>query len=280
MMTEPLSVFQRHRIGLPDDEHGDRGTLVNVPAGQARTYISLVDRVILQAPDYLDVLVPPISLVSVTGSPETKVRIRVWAELSETTTAEAFAAVRLVCEGGAVHLTGLPTLPMSAILRWDVTAPAARPLSVTSDHAAVDIFGITGPINVATAHGRVSVLESGPKVIVNAAEGGSILWSGKPEGIVDLTADGQIKLRFTESQGLGKIHASARESIDVYVPTEFASAFRAEVPAPDRLICDDITRARLKKANGGSRPAFQSGSDPIARFVSRKGTISIHRYDS
>jgi len=280
MADNATSTFRRHRIGLPEDEHGGRNSHVNVFAGQARKYLSLVDRVMPQASSSLELTVPPISLVSVTGSPNANVSIRVWAELTDTTTADLFAAVQLISEGGAVSLTGLPTLQIPAILRWDVMAPLARPLSVKSDHAAIDIFGITGPINVATAHGRVSVLESGPEVVVNAAAGGSILCSGKPGGIISLTADGQITLRLTDPQFAGEIRAWARESIDVYVPNEFASAFRAEVPAADRLICDDITQARLKKVNGGSRPSFQSGSDPLVRFVSLEGTLSIHRCNS
>lgn len=279
-MADVTSIFQRHRIGLPDDERRDLHSSFKVSGGQATRYHPVVDRVILEAPGNLDLSVPPISLVSVTGSSDTKVAIRVWAELTGTMTVDAFAPVRLTSEGGRVGLTGVPTLPIPVILRWDLIVPAENPLSIRGDHAAVDICGVTGPVKVATGHGRVCVLNSGPNLDVRADAGGWIVWGGGSGGAIDLYADGQIKLRLIETRFAGQIKALARGSIDVYLPIDFESPFQIEVPTVDRLECDDQIRARLTGAQASPPAILQSGAQPVAKFVSLEGTVSIHHDES
>ena len=276
-MSDTCGVFERQRIGLPVDETGDPSSAFRISTGLRRQYLSLVHREI-SGLSSLHVAAPAISLVSVTGSHDDKAAIRVWAELTETTASTSFASVQLEVKDGAAGLTGLPTPSMPPTLRWDLIVPSWIPVSISSGHAAVDVFGMKGRVEVNAGHGRVAVLDCGPHVKVQADESGSIQWTGGSEGTIDLMADGQIKLCLATARFTGTIEAIARESVDVYIPSKFESAFRVEVCAADKLVCDDTTRAQLKKVSDSSRLAFESGEQATARFISLEGMLTIQRY--
>ncbi len=165
--------------------------------------------------------------------------------------------------------------PLPAPLVYvDVIGPGQGSIDIVSNHSAIDVFGITGPLRISTSHGRVW-LAGVDDAVVSATDGGRIVWSGTG-GKLRLNADLGIDLLMADATFRGELEATASGSVRVVVPPGFRSLVRVAVGSPERFICRAPISCQIEHLSQSPRVVRGLGSTSSFVYLkSSEGAVTI-----
>ena len=136
----------------------------------------------------------------------------------------------------------------------NVSAPAGAPITVHT-LAAVEVYGMSGPVHVSAATGRATILNTTGRVDAAAA---SIDYAGA-QGSVQLNSSHEINLKLNATEFHGGIFAYARQDIHVYAPAGFHTPIEVLVNRQKDFICRANFCAQFTKGREGSLYKFEFG---------------------
>lgn len=221
-------------------------------------------------------VVPPIALVSITGSSKQRCQGTAWAETALNATNDTEPMRALVQNGSCVAAWTSDAL-RDSVVYLDVNAPQESYVSVTAAHAAIEIRNMTGPVDISSAHGAILVRNCSGLVTVHGGLGSKAYWYGN-SGSVDVRADLGIDLYLAQPCA-ADIVASAVGPISLIVPKGFSSEIEVAVSSQAQVLNDApkvpirfVDWAAMRSANATVRLAsregyvrvVETGPDPIA----------------
>src|SRR5438093_154545 len=204
----------------------------------------------------LTVTVDPSNTVSVTGSGRTDWSLRFCAQGEGQTEAEARESLRQISmsrTGAIVSIDGPRLFSESAPKARGVLvidAPADLPLIIHASYAAVEVRDMAGPVRIAAAHGRATILNTTGSVDAVAF----VIDFAGSRGRVILSAEAEVNLRFCTPRFDGTLLGSAQRSIRTLVPAGFLTPFRAVVNRPGDFVCRADFCSRVVREKKG--PAY------------------------
>jgi hypothetical protein len=200
-----------------------------------------------------------------------------WLDTDSDETAIAIANRAELRPQGDMFLLDVPEdlLIGDVVFRWGIVGPRERPVTITGSSAMIGVSDIAAPVTITSTGGHVSVVETfGPTTI--RASNGNAIWAGC-QGPVRIDADHGISLKLTDRSFHDTLHATASQSIDLWLPPECVAGIEADVRSDDLLVCRaDLAQVGRREKN--DRVLFVYGGAPQFRLFSREGRVSINTY--
>ena len=168
----------------------------------------------------------------------------------------------------------------SFVYYFDIVCPADHGVTISAAHAAIDVWGVRGRIEIRSAHGRVSLRENLGDAEVTTSEGGHVDWSGR-QGNIRLISQLGIDLNLTGGTFEGKLEANTQRSIHVVMPAEFESGIEVSVAAADRFKPSPGAVSRFRRHEHSGRVLWICGTgQPALRLTSADGTVFVEEGSS
>jgi hypothetical protein len=167
----------------------------------------------------------------------------------------------MVRAGGTVSLTG-PHLLSAEPTRMGrgqllVDAPADAVIVIHASFAAVQIRDLKGPVRVAAAHARTTILNTTGRVDAIAM---LVDFAGS-KGRVTLSAEAEINMKLPTVRFDGTLLAWAQQSVRTLVPPGFLTPFRAIVSRRQDFVCRTEFCSRVRQDKQGDLYYFTYDGD-------------------
>jgi hypothetical protein len=268
------SPFERRRVGVPPEWPGrDTDFAITAPGSRINRRLHHLEEA---ASDWSDLRlhVPPMTFVSVTGSNRTGYSAVVFAQVDDERSVSLVEKTRWVRTGEVCVLTPASELA-GASLYLDIVGPRDRAVTISGRHAAVDVYGLSSPVFISTARGRVEVVDCSG--VVDIRHGTHVVWAGRL-GTVRLDAQTDMDLKVIDADDDGVLDATAGESIRLLLPATFSGDIEANVGGVDQFVYRGGTPADMQHREERGRLIFTSGPrTPRVRLFSSRGQILIDR---
>jgi hypothetical protein len=141
--------------------------------------------------------------------------------------------------------------------RLEVKGPAVAPITVHASFASVQVCDMSGPVQVSAIHGRACILDTTGRV---AASGFVVDFAGS-QGVVKLSAEHGINVKFTGVRFDGTMMAWAQRTVRVLVPRGFRTPFQAFVSRARDFVCRTEFRKKIKCERSGGLHVFTYDGD-------------------
>jgi hypothetical protein len=114
-----------------------------------------------------------------------------------------------------------------------VEAPTDSGVVIHGSFASAEVRDMNGPVRIAAAHARATVLDTRGRVDVTA---GCIDFAGTG-GQITLTAESEINLKVSTGRFDGTLLAWAQRSVRLLIPPDFLTPLEITVSTRDRFVC-------------------------------------------
>ncbi len=199
--------------------------------------------------------------VSISGAARPDWSLRFLAYGDGGSEAEAFDRLRqfsFTRIGSTISIDGRRFEPKSeAHGRLEVKGPTVAPITVQGSFASVQVCDMSGPVQVGAIHGRARILDTTGRV---AASGSVVDFAGS-QGVVTLSAEREINVKFTGVRFDGTMTACAQRTVRVLVPRGFRTPFQAFVSRPRDFVCRTEFRKKIKRERSGGLHVFKYDGD-------------------
>jgi hypothetical protein len=161
-----------------------------------------------------------------------------------------------------------------------IDAARHRAISLKGSYSYMELFRIDVPVEVATTHARLKMIEISDTVQATARVG--IIEFAGDRGRIRLEADGEIgeiNLKFAGRLFDGTLRAEAEVAIRVLLPPKSESPFEAIVDREELFVCRADIAPHVRRHDRDGRVVFTYGiGDPVLRLVSH-GALVIDSAD-
>jgi hypothetical protein len=199
--------------------------------------------------------------VSVSGAARPDWSLRFLAYGDGGSEAEAFDRLRqfsFTRIGSTISIGGPHFEPKSeARERLEVEGPPVAPITVHGSFASVQVCDMSGPVQVSAIHGRARILDTTGRV---AASGFVVDFAGS-QGVVKLSAEEEINVKFTGVRFDGTMMACSQHTLRVLLPRGFRTPFQAFVSRPRDFVCRTEFRKKIKRERSGGLHVFTYDGD-------------------
>lgn len=135
-----------------------------------------------------------------------------------------------------------------------VTAPAEAPFTVHS-YGAVEVHDMAGPVRIAAARGRATILNTSGLVDASAM----IVDFAGSQGSVALNASWDIDVRLIAAKFRGDLNANAQRDVHMLFPRGFETPVEVVVSEPKDFVCRADFCSKIKKDRVNSLYRFSYG---------------------
>ena len=195
----------------------------------------------------LTVTSDPRNSVAVVAGSGSDWNVYFWAEGGGQTEVEANQRLQesLFSVSGSTVSLSRPILYDERNARCELLVEAPRDAGVVihTTRSVVEVYDLTGPVRIAAAHARATILDTIGQVDATAF---CVDFAGSG-GRVTLSAEAEINLKITAREFQGRLVAWAQRSVRMLVPEGFSTPFEAIVGSPDDFVCRADFRSQVKQ---------------------------------